>query len=37
MTLQELHSNGKIQWPGVASIEVLISFDFKGGEYVRPD
>ena len=37
MTLQELHSNGKIQWPGDARIAVLLSFDFQGGEDVRPD
>ncbi|HXF76560.1 MAG TPA: polysaccharide deacetylase family protein, partial [Methylomirabilota bacterium] len=37
MALQELHSNGKISWPGDARIAVFLSFDFQGGEDVRPD
>ena len=37
MAIQELHSNGKIFWPGDARIAVLLSFDFQGGEDVRPD
>jgi len=37
MSLQELHSNGKIHWPGDARIAVFLSFDFQGGEDVRPD
>lgn len=37
MALQELHSNGKIHWPGSARIAVFLSFDFQGGEDVRPD
>ena len=37
MATQELHSNGKIFWPGDARIAVLLSFDFQGGEDVRPD
>ncbi len=37
MALEELHSNGKIHWPGDARIAVLLSFDFQGGEDVKPD
>ncbi len=37
MALQELHSSGKIQWPGDARIAVFLSFDFQGGEDVKPD
>ncbi|MGN6731409.1 MAG: polysaccharide deacetylase family protein [Candidatus Binatia bacterium] len=37
MALQELHSNGRVQWPGDARIAVLLSFDFQGGEDVKPD
>jgi hypothetical protein len=37
MALQELHSNGKVQWPGDARIAILLSFDFQGGEDVKPD
>ena len=37
MALQELHSNGKVFWPGDSRIAVLLSFDFQGGEDVRPD
>ena len=37
MALQELHSNRKIYWPGDARIAVFLSFDFQGGEDVRPD
>jgi peptidoglycan/xylan/chitin deacetylase (PgdA/CDA1 family) len=37
MALQEFHSNGKISWPGDARIAVFLSFDFQGGEDVRPD
>ena len=37
MALEELHSNGKVHWPGDAKIAVLLSFDFQGGEDVRPD
>src|SRR6185295_1827658 len=37
MPLQELHSNGKVQWPGDARIAVFLSFDFQGGEDVKPD
>ena len=37
MALQEMHSGGKISWPGDARIAVLLSFDFQGGEDVRPD
>ncbi len=37
MALQELHSNGKIHWPGDSRIAVFLSFDFQGGEDVKPD
>ena len=37
MALHEMHSGGKISWPGDARIAVLLSFDFQGGEDVRPD
>ena len=37
MPLQELHSNGKVQWPGDARIAVFLSFYFQGGEDVKPD
>ena len=37
MALQEFHSNRKIYWPGDARVAVFLSFDFQGGEDVRPD
>lgn len=37
MALQELHSNRKIYWPGDARVAVFLSFDFQGGEDVRPN
>ena len=37
MAIQEMHTGGKISWPGDARIAVLLSFDFQGGEDVRPD
>ena len=37
MAIQEFHSNRKIFWPGDARTAVLLSFDFQGGEDVRPD
>jgi len=32
MALEELHSNGKIHWPGDARIAVLLSFDFRAAK-----
>ena len=37
MAIEEHHAQGKICWPGDARIAVLLSFDFQGGEDVRPD
>jgi peptidoglycan/xylan/chitin deacetylase (PgdA/CDA1 family) len=37
MALQQNHSSGKISWPNGARMAVLLSFDFQGGEDVRPD
>ena len=37
MALEEFHPNGRIHWPGNARIAVFLSFDFQGGEDVRPD
>lgn len=35
--LQELHSNEKISWPNNCRIAVALTFDFQGGEDVKPD
>jgi peptidoglycan/xylan/chitin deacetylase (PgdA/CDA1 family) len=37
MELQQHHSRGKVFWPGNNRIAVFLSFDFQGGEDVRPD
>lgn len=36
MEIHEFHSQGKISWPGGCQMAVLLSFDFQGGEDVRP-
>jgi peptidoglycan/xylan/chitin deacetylase (PgdA/CDA1 family) len=36
MALQEFHTRAKVYWPGDARVAVLLSFDFQGGEDVRP-
>ncbi|MDH3443834.1 MAG: polysaccharide deacetylase family protein, partial [Deltaproteobacteria bacterium] len=36
MSIQEHHAQGNIFWPGDARVAVLLSFDFQGGEDVRP-
>ena len=37
MELQQRHSRGNVFWPGNNRIAVFLSFDFQGGEDVRPD
>jgi peptidoglycan/xylan/chitin deacetylase (PgdA/CDA1 family) len=37
MAIRDLHAEGKIFWPGDARVAVLLSFDFQGGEDVKPD
>jgi peptidoglycan/xylan/chitin deacetylase (PgdA/CDA1 family) len=37
MELQQHHSRGNVFWPGNNRIAVFLSFDFQGGEDVRPD
>lgn len=36
MAVQEFHSQGKIFWPNDCRIAVSLTFDFQGGEDVRP-
>ncbi len=35
--IREQHPQGKIFWPDEARIAVMLSFDFQGGEDVKPD
>ncbi len=35
--IQDRHMNSKIRWPEGRRIAVMLSFDFQGGEDVRPD
>ena len=37
MAIQEFHSNGKVFWPNNCRIAVSLTFDFQGGEDVKPD
>jgi peptidoglycan/xylan/chitin deacetylase (PgdA/CDA1 family) len=36
MQIEELHAQKKIAWPGDSRIAVLLTFDFQGGEDVKP-
>lgn len=35
--MEELHAKGRIFWPGGCRIAVSLTFDFQGGEDVKPD
>ena len=35
--MEELHTSGNVSWPNDCRIAVALTFDFQGGEDVRPD